>query len=502
MSTPVAEEDSGRTYGMWTKPRSEGIFGLTWPVTLGCFGAIVTVLGAAALAGPQAAGVLALIEAAVLVPAAITIDGQTGYERGIAVFQWLTAVRRRETIYRSGAFSSFGTCRLPGLMAGSKLHEFPAAAGPRFGMIHFPDHHLYTVMLKAWPQGARAVDQPQVNQWVAAWGQFLASLGGQADIVQIVVVNDTIPETGNRLAAEVLGITRANAPDLAKQIMSQAAQELPTDAVRSESWVSVTFKATTPARRKNPEEQAVEIGRRMGGIVTALADAGVRARPMNAGEIIALVRRSWDPAAEADLEEAAERGVSHGISWADAGPVSYDEHKGHLWHDGTVSVTWEMDAAPAGTVRERVLQRLIEPNVLEVPRKRVAIVYRPHSAGDATAIVDDDYRNALTAVNASRNHLGSAHADLRVRAADLAREQQAAGHGVTRFAVLVTVTAPEGAGQRADIPAIDAITRDLGVQARLKLRRCHRYQAAAFAACLGAGVVLPEMARMPRVIAS
>ncbi|WP_280427017.1 SCO6880 family protein [Nocardia brasiliensis] len=500
MSTAVAEEDPGRTYGMWTKPRSEGIFGLTWPVTLGFFAAIVTVLGTAALAGPRFAGVLAVIELAVLIPAAVTIDGQTSYERGIAMWQWVNAVRRRETIYRSGAFSHFGSARLPGLMAAAKLHEFPAAAGPRFGMIHYPDHHLYTVMLKAWPQGARAVDQPLVNQWVGAWGQFLASLGGQADIMQICVVNDTVPETGNRLAAEVDGITRPGAPKLAKQIMAEAALELPSDSVRSESWVSISFKATTPTRRKNPEEQAVEIGRRMGGIVTALADAGVRVKPMNATEIIALVRRAWDPAAEPDLEEAAERRMPHGISWADAGPVSYDEHKGHLWHDGTASVTWEMREAPAGTVRERVLQRLIEPN-LEVPRKRVTLVYRPHSAGDATAIVDDDYRNALTAVNASRNHLGSAHSDLRVKAADLARDQQAAGHGVTRFAVLVTVTARDDGGEHADIPGIDAIARDLSVQSRLKIRRCHRYQAAAFAACLGAGVILPEMARMPKVIA-
>ncbi|MEV0766518.1 SCO6880 family protein [Nocardia sp. NPDC050435] len=497
MSAPLAAEED-RTYGMWTKPRREGLWGLTWGVTLAGFAAIVLAIMSFAMAGPTVGITVAITEIAVLAPAAISIDGRTTYERVSMVLTWMRARRRGETTYRSGAFSWLGSCRLPGLMAASELSEFVTGAGERFGQIHIPSQHLYTVMLRTWPQGARAVDQPMVNQWVAAWGQFIASLGGQADIVQIAAVTDTVPETGNRLAAEVEGLTVPTAPDLARQIMYELAAELPSDSVRSESWISITFRAMTPARRKSAEEQAVEIGRRLPGIGKALADAGVRTRPMTAAEITALLRRAWDPAAESDLETAAELGLAHGIDWAEAGPVAYREAADHLWHDGTASVTWEMKAAPMGTVRERVLQRLLEPNP-DVPRKRVALIYRPHSAGEATAIVDDDLRDALTGQNASRNGLGSAHATLRVAAAEQARDEQARGHGVTRFGVLITITTPDHAGETADLPSIDAIARDLAVQARLKIRRCHRYQSATFAAGLGAGVVLPEMATGPHV---
>jgi hypothetical protein len=68
---------------------------------------------------------------------------------------------------------------------------------------------------------------------------------------------------------------------------------------------------------------------------------------------------------------------------------------------------------------------------------------------------------------------------------------------VTRFGALVTITEP----LRGDLPRIEAITRDLSTQARLKIRRCYRYQSAAFAASLGCGVILPEHATNPKALA-
>src|SRR5690606_7561322 len=201
------------------------------------------------------------------------------------------------------------------------------------------------------------------------------------------------------------------------------------------------------------------------------------------------------PASQADLEVAASEPEGHGLDWADAGPVSHDEKWDHFIHDGGRSVTWEMDAAPEGAVDERVLQRLLAPNP-EVPRKRIAIVYRPHSAADAAEIVDDDFKNALVAQQSERGVV-SAAATLRVGATQQAREEQARGHGVTRFGALVTITEP----LRGDLPRIEAITRDLSTQARLKIRRCYRYQGAAFAASLGCGVILPEHATIPKALA-
>ncbi|MEV6071817.1 SCO6880 family protein [Nocardia sp. NPDC052001] len=491
MSAQLAEE---RTYGGWTRPRREGLWGMGWTVSVAAFVAVVLALLVLMLIGPLPAVVLVVVEVLTLAPLAISSGGRTGYERAILMIGWMRTCLRRENIHLAGVFSKFGSCRLPGLMAASKLYESTDAAGYRFAMVHMPSHHLYTVLIKCWPQGARAVDQDRVDQWVGAWGNLLATLGEKPDVEAITVVVDSLPETGNRLAGEVNNLTRDDAPEPARLMMAQLAEQLPSESVRMESWCSISFRATTPARRKVPAEQAEEIGRRLPLIVAALADAGVRARPMSGEETIAMVRRSWDPAAEADLEECAERGESHEVSWDDAGPVSHDEKYGHLLHDGTVSVTWECDGAPEGVVRERVLQRLLAPND-QIPRKRVAVIYRPHSAGDAAEIVDSDYKDALVAEQTERG-VGSATAAIRRGATEQAREEQARGHGVTRFGYLVTVTARTD----TEVPSIEAITKDLTSQARLKIRRCYRYQAAAFAASMGAGVLLPEMTSLPKVV--
>ena len=109
-------------------------------------------------------------------------------------------------------------------------------------------------------------------------------------------------------------------------------------------------------------------------------------------------------------------------------------------HDGARSVTWEMDTAPAGAVDEGVLRRLLAPNA-EVPRKRVAIFYRPHTAADAVKIVDSDFKDALAAEQSGKG-LTSAAATIKVESTARAREEQARGHGLVRFGLLVTVTEP------------------------------------------------------------
>lgn len=496
MSMPT-EYYERRLYGLWQKPRSAGLFGLRWGETVLGFLVIISALLAALVADVQAGFFVGLIGVFTMVPLVWRQGGRSGYETGLMMLSWMRTRQRGEHVYRGGRFSRIpgGVTRLPGLMAPSRLYEGIDAGGYSFGMIHIPRFAQYTVVLRAWPQGHEAVDQPVIDRWVSAWGTFLASLGQTSDIVAVVPVIDTVPETGNRLLTEVSTITHPDAPELARQVMYELATELPQERVQLLPRVSITFRATTAERRKNPAEQAVEIGRRLPGICAALAEAGVRAQPMSAEEVISFIRRSYDPASQADLEVAASEPGGHGLTWADAGPVSNDEKWDHLIHDGGRSVTWEMDAAPEGAVDERVLQRLLAPNP-EVPRKRVAIVYRPHSAADASEIVDDDYKNALVAQQSERGVV-SAAATLRVGATQQAREEQARGHGVTRFGALVTITEP----LRGDLPRIEAITRDLSTQARLKIRRCYRYQGAAFAASLGCGVILPEHATVPKALA-
>lgn len=483
-----------RTYSAGTIPRSEGLLGLSWPGMVTAGGVVVFAMIVHLIVGFPTSIIAFAVGALAAGPLIVRINGHSGYERGILIVRWIRGRYRRETLYRGGAFSAVpgGACQLPGLLASTRLYEGHGVGGWPFGMIHSPKYHQYTVVLACSPQGAEAVDQPVVDRWVASWGGFLADIGGQPDIAAIVPVLDTVPETGNRLLTEVETLTVSDAPPVARDVMRALGTGLPAQHVRLEARLAITLRATTPQRRKDPAEQALEIARRLPGVVTALEEAGVRARPMTAAEVTAFVRRSFDPASQADLEAASADPAGHGLTWAEAGPNEHDERRDQYRHMGAVSVTWEMDAAPQGVVTERVLARLLEPNP-DLPRKRVAIVYRPHSAAEATKIVDTDYRDALVATQNQRGGITSAASVIRVAATEQARTEQARGHGVARYGVLITVTNPAA----TDLPRIEALTKDLAVQCRLRIRRSYRYQAAAFAASLGVGVLLPEHSGVP-----
>ncbi|UGT58896.1 SCO6880 family protein [Nocardia asteroides] len=491
MSTRI---DEPRTYGMWSRPRNEGLWGFTWATTLSGFAAVLVTLAVLIFFGPIPGLVVALLGLTVLIPLAWTSDGRSGYERGTIAMQFLRQWWNKEHVFRGGPFSRMGNHRLPGLMASTDLYAGPMSGGGDFGMIHTPKFDLYTVALWCAPRGGEGADQPQIDSWVGAWGRLLATLGGQVDVDAITTVIDCRPETGDRLAAEVRYLTKPDAPRQVRQVMDELARELPTGTVRMDAWMSITFKPLDAANRRDPQVQLAEIGGRLPSVIDALRQAGVEPRPMTAEDMVAVMRRSWDPADAADLDRCADTHESHGLSWTDAGPVSYHERRRTLEHGGFTSAVWEMAEAPQGNVNESVLERLLEPTA-ELPRKRVAIVFRPHSAGDAAGIVDDDFKNAMAAGQQERT--GSAHASLRVQGAQQAREEQARGHGVTRFSALITVTAPEGVSDLSIEPAV----KHLSSQSRLKIRRCEMYQSAAFAAGLGLGVVLPEMASISRALA-
>ncbi|MBF6188875.1 SCO6880 family protein [Nocardia farcinica] len=486
-----------RTYSAGSRPRSEGLFGLSWVAMLTAGAVIIVVVLTQAVFGLRAAAITLAVGVMITAPLVIQIGGRTSYVRALLLWQWWRGGRRGEHFYRSGSFSAIpgGAARLPGLLAPTRLYESRTVDGHRFGMIHLPRFDEYTVVLRAWPQGGEAVDQDLIDQWVAAWGSFLASLGSAPDVKAIVAVVDTVPETGNRLLAEVATLTRPDAPDLAAQVMGELADQLATERVQLDARIAITFEATTPERRKIPAEQALEIGRRLPGILAAVAEAGVRTTPMTAAQITSFVRRAYDPAAQPDLEAAATDPAGHCVDWSMAGPADERQCYDRLEHAGAVSITWEMTRAPAGVVDERVLERLLAPNP-DLPRKRVAVVYRPHSAAEATHIVDSDYRNARVAEQNTRGGLVSAGAGIRVATAEQARQEQARGHGLTRYGILITLTTPRG----DDLPRLDALVHDLSTQARLSIRRCHAYQSAAFAAGLGVGVILPEHATTPEML--
>lgn len=489
-----------RTYGGWTVPRSEGLFGLTTPMTVAFFIWIVGVVGLAQFSPLWVTALWVFFGLAAGAALVIRPDGRSLLEwAGLTMVFW-RAKKKGYTNYRSGPMSAIpnGTYRLPGALAKTVMYNCTTVGGRPFGMIHNPVTGEYTVVFRIWPQGDELVDQETADHWVDQWGAYLAGLGSEGDVVGATAVVETFPATGVKVRSEVAALVHEDAPYLAQEIMVEAAENQSTQTLDMEARLAVTFKPTTAVRRKEPLEQATELGRRMPLLLQRLEFCGLRAREMTEAEIVTFVKRAYDPSSQLDMEIGSTTAEGHGVTWLDAGPGSADQTTAYYLHDGAKSAVWEMSDPPRGYVTSQVLTSLLAKSV-DAPRKRVALCYRPHTASEAASIVDKDAVDAREGTKQERQRKGvaSARKEQRELAAETARQAEAMGHGLTRFAVLVTITepAPGASGDPTEedrMPNAEAVLKSMGQQARLKLRRRYASQQISFAAGLGVGILIPE----------
>ncbi|MAU80854.1 MULTISPECIES: SCO6880 family protein [Gordonia] len=490
MSTTTPDRNALLLYGRWERPRSTGLFGMTWGVTvlagLLLIGIIVCFVFTQSLV---MTGVLIAVSVVGMAPLVYSRDGRTGWEMTVLRVQFNWARLRKQTVYRGGVFGQVpGTARLPGIAAGSHMYGYELRDGQRFGLIHYPAKNHFTVSLAVQPQGQERVDQWQINEWVAAQGDFLARLGSARGAVGAEVVVESVPDAGARIGAEVRRITDPNAPAFTREVMAETVLTRGSARVRSDVRLTLTFAPLREASSREVADQAAEIGRRLSTLIVAAAQAGIAASALSPGELTLYPTRAYNPELTADLERISGTADGEELRWTGAGPITATEEWDCYRHNGFTSVSWEMGTPPAGQVPSDTLLPLLAPRA-DLPRKRVALIYRVHSAADAVKLVDNDFREALAAEQ-SKKGVVSASASLRVQNTNAARSEQARGAGLTRFGMLVTATVPAG----SDLPTMRSEIEAMGDSARIGLRRCWGYQAAAFAGSLGMGTILPEYA--------
>ncbi len=234
--------------------------------------------------------------------------------------------------------------------------------------------------------------------WVACWGEWLARLGQESGVVQAAVVVETAPDAGALLAAHVAGMVRPDTPEFARAVLADAAVELPTGVAETSAYLAVTFseRGIGVARgrddRAAAQAAAAEVGRRLPGLTETLAEAGTAAgEPLSCEQLSRRVRLAYDPAMAAEFAEAEALAEPVQVRWGDAGPAAAEESWDAYRHDTGWSRTYEALLAPAGVVRDSVLERLVSP-VADAPRKRVTLFYRPVDAAETATVVDREVK--------------------------------------------------------------------------------------------------------------
>ncbi len=503
MTAPSAPAES-RTYGNWRRPTSAGLGSLGLLGTGLLLAGLVAVIGAVAVGGLRWAVAVAAVLG--LLMTLLTVRDRhhrSGVQRLSARLGWARARRSGAHLYRSGPLGRTpgGACQLPGLAAGSLLSEWPDPTGRDFALVSHPATRHVTVVLATEPDGASLVDEEQVDVWVAHWGAWLASLGHEPGLVAASVTVETAPDYGNRLRREIDTHLDPHAPAVALAMLQEVVRDYPAGSATVTAFVSLTFSMAGRGRSRNRplEETARDVGSRLPGLVAGLGATGAGAvRPVTARELCEVVRVAYDPSAARPLDEAHARGDAPDLRWSDVGPVAAEAGWGWYRHDGAVSVTWSMTAAPRGEVFSSVLSDLLSPHP-DVDRKRVTLLYKPMDAARAARLVEQDRRNAsFRAASSSRP---TARVVLEQGAAQLTAEEEARGAGLVGFGMLVTATVAETDlldDARAAVDAARAAIENLAATARSQLRPVYGSQDSAFAAALPLGLVLDAHLTVPR----
>ncbi|HEY8719439.1 SCO6880 family protein [Pengzhenrongella sp.] len=479
MSTTAASRPQ---YGNWVQRRSPGI---------GSIGLIGSVILLAGLVVPVLVMVFSTWQAAVPVAVfflvAFTLVGTPLGSLLTSLVVFHRQADARENQWRSGVFTRNKNhqMRLPGMLGTTTLLSKSDAFGNEFAVVKSSlKGSLYTVVARCVAEGPSLQDQERIDGWVASYGGLLAACGQEPALVCAKAIVDTAPDVGGRLGASVRAVRSPASPQLARDVMDEVVRTYPAAASSNITYIELTFRGRGLSRLGREDEILAELARRVPTLLGRLEAAGGGGVEMvGPRDLAKIVYIAYNPAAARFEEEAELAGLDEPIPWHEAGPVGAQATWDHYRHDSGVSVTWEMTRAPRAKITERALASILEPHG-DFVRKRVALVYRPHSPDEAMQASENDSRTAnFTATTSSKRP--SAAASMAVRATEQARHEVASGAGLVRFSILVTATVASA----SDLPQAVATVESRAGAVPIKLRRSYGSQGAAFAATMPVGFV-------------
>ncbi|MDY3128140.1 MAG: SCO6880 family protein [Corynebacterium sp.] len=472
------------TYTLGQPATRTGLGGLSRTTTHVLFAGLATFIVLSMLGLTKMAFFGAIpVTAIVAVITMIKRGGRNVAEMAQMVIQDLARNSAGENTYYSGPFSTVpgGLYRLPGILAATRLVEATDVQGQPVALIVDENFSDVTVVFDAQLSGQTAVTQDERNALTAGWGQWLASLSLPGDIRSASMTVSTRPSSGELVREEVSRLVVPDAPELARRILGEAADQLSAGLPEVSAHIAITIKV--PREHLRGDRFVEAIMTRLSSFTEPLAWAGILARPMDEELLVSRVHAAFNPAAEADFEQIAVRSQKHGLAWTNCGPQCAEAQRGSYMHDGVWSRTWEMTQAPRSSFEDRLLTRLLAPHP-RLTRKRVTLVYRPYEAGAGARLVEAEHQDALVAANSGRGAV-SARAEVRLEMTQASRRAQARGAQLGRYSLYVTTTVDNP----AKLASASQDIAQLAATSSLTLRPAYRQQDVAFATALGVGQV-------------
>lgn len=443
-----------------------------------------------------AALAVALLSIAVVTPTAFPRkDGYGRYEMMFRRRAYSSARKNGRVELLQGLAGEVpgGECRLPGVAASTGLSSHVDAQGRGYGLVHWPHAHLYAVVLQCDPAGFEGLDQGTKNDEVGHWAGWLASLNTVPEIAGVSVVIETAPDSGQRLLRSMdRGRVAADQlPEFAAAVEQQVRAEYRTGSPVTRCWVTISLTAKVDdeldgqGMLRGRDEMADQIGDLLPVWTSSLAatGAGGSVFPCTMQQITDQTRVEYDPSIAVDVEEANLSGEGTGIMWEQAGPVYAKSDPTVYWHEGSVSRTWQMLTPPRGFFYAETLHALLAPHP-DVPRKRVAILYRPETPAASAEAAENDVKAAR--FRASQGAHAKAVAEVELESALQTSRQEAQGAPLVRAGLVITATCGDQTAMRR---ATRAVVTSLAAKARMTLRGSTGTQDVGFLLSMPLGLV-------------
>ena len=486
--TTTMQRPEVRTYGGWRRSRGVGLFGLGPTSTLVVLGSVLAVILAASISLLTALA-LTPVAAVIIGSVVVRINGLSLADLLVERLRWWWAVLRGYTSYRAGVMIDHPRAwQLPGVLAPTQLLTVEDGFGGHYGLVWDQRTGLLTATLRCASTSTWLANPGDADTWVANWGGWLASLGYLPMVRWVTVTTDTAPDPGSTLTDTVAERISPTAPTPARELLDALVQSSPRAAADVDTRVSITFDPQASAEKPRDLAEAVgEVGRLLTGLQSSLASCGVTVLGRaSAAALAGIVRTAFDPNSRGEVNRLLETNDPTMLTWADAGPIAAEEYRDHYEHDSGISVSWAWQEAPRQAVRSDVLARLVAPGL---HAKRVTLLYRPFSAGDAARVLQNQVNAAqFRAQLAAKQGRDATARDVADRQrAEQAAAEEASGAGVCLVSLYLTVTVTEPDELRKAIADAEARADT----AKIRLRRMWRSQAAGFAVTLPCGVCPP-----------
>lgn len=393
---------------------------------------------------------------------------------------------------------SHGAFTLPGMMASGELLQAVDGYGVPFAMIHHTAADHYSVVIETEPEGIVGRDQKDLDRKAALWGTYLGALSRHRDLIGAQVVVETVPDTGLRLERAARAGVQKDAPEFSKRVVDATIAAAPAGSAQVVTTVTLTFDASkgTERGKRSRDTVADDIGTRLPGLISQLRQtgAGANLRARVAADIVDDARVAFDPSVVAEVEKARANGGT-GLTWEECGPVSAHSAPDHYSHDGHVSMSMVMVEPPRGVFYTLQMKELLDPSP-RVPRKRVAMLYRPLDPALSAQLAEWRVTSASSDATSDRRRGTSARKKAALTSAEQNAKAEAEGSPFVRVATIVTGTVADP----DDLPEVHATLLNLSQQARLKFRPAWGMHDVAFIASMPLGIVLPERVAVPAVL--